>query len=265
MAIKKPDTLESLGFYTATSEHTTSLVLSVSGLEKAGKTHMAMTMPGPIAYINTDIGLRGVIEKFADQKDIHVLPVTVYHDGDAAVKEWDRFMNAMKYLVLDSGIRSIVLDTATELWELKRIAAFGKLTQVQPWHYGPVNADFRGLFRMFYDDKDCPVKNLIALHKMKAVYLNDKRTSDYERSGFSDMGYLAQASIRLYRDRPWVDADDVEHKGNFHAYIESCRHNPLLVGEDLETDMDVDDPVNMCSFSMLASLIVDGTFEEDWA
>ncbi len=44
-------------------------------------------------------------------------------------------------------IKSIVIDTASEAWELVRLARFGKLTQVMPQHYGPVNTEFRDMIK----------------------------------------------------------------------------------------------------------------------
>ena len=40
------------------------LVVRVGGLEKEGKTHFALTAPGPIGAIDMDRGMEGVVEKF---------------------------------------------------------------------------------------------------------------------------------------------------------------------------------------------------------
>ena len=75
-------------------------------------------------------------------------------------------ISSYQWALAEPAVRTISVDTATELWELLRMARFGKLTQVMPYQYGPVNAEFRSLIRMAYASD----KNLILLHKMRKVY-----------------------------------------------------------------------------------------------
>jgi hypothetical protein len=210
--------------------------MSVSGLEKQGKTHFALTAPGPIAYFGLDIGTEGVIGKFVTNKTIWAMEIIVPMDGVAATETWNKFYSTYEAVLNMNDIRTIILDTATEAWELLRLARFGKLTQVMPHHYGPVNAEYRKLIRAAYMSD----KNLILLHKMKSVYVNDKRTRDYERAGFSDTGFLVQVNCQIYRD------DD----GIFNLYVVDCRQNSELMGEVLSGEM--------CNFPMLASLVLSG-------
>jgi hypothetical protein len=87
-----------------------------------------------------------------------------------------------------------------------------------PYQYGPVNDEYRNLVREAYKYD----KNLILLHKMRPVYINDKRTGKYERSGFSDTGFLVQVNAEIqYED------------GEFFLTIVDCRHDPSLNGEVL--------------------------------
>ena len=146
---------------------------------------------------------------------------------------------------MDSKVRTVVMDTASEVWELLRMAAFGKLDHVMPHHYGPVNAEYRGLLRMAYVSD----KNLILLHKVKNEYINDKRTGNYERAGFTDTGFMVQVNVRCWRrlngDKQLV----------FGMTIDDSRQNADVAGMELEGEM--------CSFPMLAS-VVTGTDMEKW-
>jgi len=234
------------GFSKASDKILPRLIASVSGMEKNGKTSFALSAPGPIIYFNFDFGLEGVINKYAGSKDIYV-------------KEYrfSRVMTPDKYVTLMAGFttdfhsalrskaRTIVIDTATELWELLRLARFGKLTQVQKWHYGPVNAEYITLMREGYSYD----KNVVLLHKMKRTYVNDAFTGAYERKGFNDTGYLAQANLEVYRDG--LD-------GGFYLTINDCRQNSALGGMEFPlTD-------GFSGFGFLAQLIFPDSIESDW-
>jgi hypothetical protein len=123
-----------------------------------------------------------------------------------------------------------------------RMARFGKLTQVKPHHYGPVNAEYRDLIRLAYAND----KNFILLHKMKAEYVEDKRTGKFERAGFADTGFLVQLNAQTWRD---------EEMG-FGITITDSRHQPHLAG------MEITEP--LLSFPFLAMQVYPESGEEDW-
>jgi hypothetical protein len=223
------------------------LIMSLSGREKQGKTHFSLTAPGPIAFFSMDLGTEGVLNKKEFRnKEIWVAEYD-YHsiqgmDPAAITAEWERLKRDYIEVMRNPGIRAVVWDTATEVWEMIRIARFGKLTQVKPHHYGPVNAEYRDLLRLAYAGD----KNLILLHKMKAEYIEDKRTGRFERSGFSDTGFLTQANATAWRDA----------EGTFGITITDSRHNPSLMGEEITEPL--------LSFPFLATLVFPDTEEEEW-
>ena len=114
------------------------------------------------------------------------------------------------------------------------MARFGKLSQVMPHQYGPVNAEWRRLIRKAYDSD----VNLILLHKMKKKYVNDKWNGSYERSGFADIGFLAQCNAEVSRDA---------ETGEFRCHVIDSRQNPDLANVDLEGPM--------CNFETLLDLV----------
>jgi len=215
------------------------IILSMEGLEKQGKTHFALTAPGPIAMFSTDTGEEGVVSKFGS-KEIWIMPMGKVEDEDSvdqAVEEIDKFKKSYTNMLRGDEVKTIIIDTATEVWESLRMARFGRLTQIMPYQYGPVNAEYRALVREAYGYD----KNLILLHKMKPKYVNDKRTDDYERAGFGDTGFLVQVNVKSYRYDP-------EDGGEFSIYIRDCRQNPDLAGEEFVGDM--------CTFPFLASMVL---------
>lgn len=229
------------------------LILSVDGMEKQGKTHFALTAPGPTAVLNIDVGLEGVVGKFQDAgKDILVCNIEVPDQlgkreqvkTDATVAI-NRFDEAFTRALESPDIRTVIVDTGTELWELYQLAEFGKISQNNKYAYGPVNVGFTEILRrgFAYD------KNVIFTHKMKKEYQGENWNGGYERAGFKNVGFIVQATIQAYRDKANV----------FHVRVVESRHNPDLNGQDFtQGDIGAD-------FPTLAMLMVEGTELEDWS
>ncbi len=244
-------------FHLSTEPPRHRLIVSVCGREKEGKTHFALTAPGALGYFGIDIGDEGVVQKFQDDKQVYVshyrlkLPSRGANTQEVATQSeamWDDIREDLYYSM--EHHRSTILDTADETWAVLRLARFGKLDQVKPHHYGPVNAEFRDIFREAYDHSS----NLILLHKVKKEYVDDKATGRYERAGFSETGFLVQVEITCYRVKP--DDRDDESDNGFRARIDSCRQNPDIVGEVLQGPM--------LSFPMLAQMVFPDSQQGDW-
>lgn len=233
------------------------LILTVTARQKRGKTHFALGAPKPIAYYNMDMGLEGVASKYAEHQDQileYPLPLPDPDQPDVqkeAAEIWQKFEDSFNDVLRSPDIRTIVVDTTTELWELLRLARLGSLTQVygKQYAYTPLNAEFRRFLRRILDQPD---KNLILLHKTKPEWIDDKRTGRYERAGFADIDFIAQAVITLDRRDPDEDNPDTI----FTLKIDDSRHNPMLNGYELED--------TMCTFPVLATMLIEGTDLSDW-
>jgi len=226
------------------------MVLSIEGREGKGKSTLALSAPDPIVLFDFDYGLEGVIDSFLEAGKKILVPETSfkYHDvtdPDEWVVLWERYKTDFLRALDCDKIRTIVVDTGTEAWELIRLARHGKLTQIMPHHYGPMNAEFRDLFRKVYDSD----KNFVVTHKLKAKYVNDKRTDEYEMAGFGDTPYTVQVAVRVWRKHP-------EDGGDFGLTIQKCRPNAGLEGSDLVEPMS--------TFQFLASTVFEGSDLEDW-
>ena len=46
--------------------------MTVFGAPKVGKSHFALTAPGPIIYFSLEPGLEGVVEKFMETKEVFI-------------------------------------------------------------------------------------------------------------------------------------------------------------------------------------------------
>jgi len=228
------------------------IIMSVVAREKQGKTHFALTAPGSIADFSTDIGEEGVIDKFVGDKDIWIMPVDKI-DDDAPEQAKDQFetMKDAYFTQLKSDkCRTIIMDTATEIWEVCRMARFGRVTNVPPLAYGPVNAEYRSFIREAYNYD----KNVILLHKMKKQYVGKGKDAswngEYERAGFAETGHLVQVNAVMLRD------DDEEVENMFGIRIVDCRQNPALNGQEFWGAM--------CSFPIIASMVLPNVDPSMW-
>jgi hypothetical protein len=233
------------GFTRANSAVKRRLILSIEALEGSGKTRFALTAPGPIAFINFDYGLEGVVEAFQVKKPIYVANVKLNFDGskDQIVKAAEQELTTFEknYQTALKQAKTIVVDTGTELWELMRLAAFGKLAQVMPHHYAPVNQEMTRLIKLAYDSD----ANLIVTHKLKEQWVNDKRTGQYEFAGMKDIPFLVQAHARLW------SAED-----GYHLRVGKCRQNAQVTGLELMNDM--------ITFPTLAQFVFPDSEQSDW-
>lgn len=235
------------GFTLTTSDIKPRLIVSASGREKHGKSSFGFSAPGPIAYFNFDFGDEGVIQKFTSSKQIYTkqFKFSRGQPTDKYITMWEDFIQSYHQAMDHSQVRSVLIDTATEAWELLRLARFGRLAQIKPFHYGPVNAEYTALIREAYDS----TKNLILLHKLKPEYVDDKFTGNYIPAGFSNTGFLVQVNVDLYRDG---------YGGDFFMRIRDCRQNALIGGEELPV-FDISE-----TFNMLAGLVFSDIDAEMW-
>ena len=250
--------LKKAGFEPIETDIQPRLILALDGKEKSGKTHFSLTAPDPIAYFAIDMGHEGVVRKFVDgevaskiilraDKQIKVPDISVYDKKTDSLKidataAWEKMRSAYKAACESPTIKTVIVDTATEMWELLRLARLGKVAQVKPQHYGPVNAEMRGVVRDAYDSN----KNVILIHKLKKEYKSDSWSGKYERAGFSDMGYMVQVNATMT-----YDGDD------FVCTVTDCRQNTSVRGMEFEGDP-------MCSFPFLGASVFPGTSLDQW-
>jgi hypothetical protein len=236
----------------ATTMQSPRLIVDVGGEEKSGKTHFGFTAPGPIYEHSFDIGNEGVIEKFQAQKRIFVAEYELELQPDegsaqqvaeAANRVWDQFVANFRDGLHSCGQGTTLVDTGTEMWELLRLARFGKLTQVMPHQYVAVNKEMQALLRECYNHNG----STIFLTKLKPEWENytdstgrekGRKTGKMERTGFKDMPFQVQLVGTCER----VDRGQAEGGGSeFLMTINDCRHtadvNGMVIENDFETLM----------------------------
>ena len=242
---------------TSTLKH--RLIVDIGGEhsgEKQGKTHFALTAPAPIAYFNVDDRSEGVIDKFCDEKKIYRYD---YHDMPRENKEhyemrWEKFLKDFDEAVSSDEIRTIVWDTESEIWEMRRLAAFGRAASI-PTAFVPLNKDMRGFFNRVNETD----KNFITITRAKKKYVGKlvptrdgvKEVStwdgSYELSGWSEVPGKVQVNTRIHYDMG---------ESEFVLRVLNCGLDMGLSGTELRGDM--------CCFPYLAYSVFPDTDITDW-
>lgn len=211
-----------------------SALILVWGDTGTGRTTLGLSAPGPIAIFHAGEKLPGIIEPFAKKigphgngKDgVHNF-TTNFKGGEDEIKKQAMPVLAnfhKAWVEANSWARTKILDTHTDLYKLVRLARFGKVAQVKPIHYGPVNAEILGFFGDFRSHYD-PGYNIVAIGKATDEYKADQATGKREQSGQKEIPNCADIIVRT-----------VKAKGTFKAIIEKGWMNAWTEGTELENE-----------------------------
>ena len=232
--------------------------MSVDGLPKCGKSEFGLSMPNPLFVLDLNQGLTGIIEKHVKAgRNIYAQNIQIPYSKElpggaftilstAAAEQWRKGILLLQESLREPEIKSIFIDTGSELWDLLRIARLGKLAQILPVQYAAVNAEFRQLLQVLL----CCGKNVVLSHKVKPEYVNDQKTNRFERAGFGDVGFDVQVDLRADRD---LKADGANQ---YTLTFGDCRANNKLKGTILRGAE--------CNFIEVVTKIYPETTPEDW-
>lgn len=227
-----PTTIEQLkrmGFEEASSEVKNKRgVINIEGLDKTGKTDLALTGKSPILYFDIDVGGEDVVEKFKSfGKDIFVYRMRISKEGESQEtweEQWDELNErALAAWGLPEG--TVVFDTWGECYELARLARLGRLEQVPPLRYTKVNKEMLRLIHLAYQSR----MTTVFLHKMKPIYVNDKRTNNYELAGWGDTTYEVKMNLRTFCEVDGEDGTTV-----YKVLVRNCRGNAAMANKTYE-------------------------------
>jgi len=224
--------LRAMGFDNTISETKRRLIVSVSGKEGTGKSNLLFTATPPVFLFDIDTGSEGVVEKFQQAgNDIYIYSIRVPKDATQDIYQgmWAAVKDRIK-MVYKVNEGTLGMDTQTEIYELARLAHFGKLTQVMPHHYAEVKSQWREILKLGYDSK----MNTVLINKIKPIWVNNTRTKDYEISGFDETPYAVQVALTSFREQ-------TENGVVFGYTIDKCRKRASLIGQEYRTIMPIVD------------------------
>lgn len=230
------------------------MIMSIEGDWGTGKTDLALTAPGPIAFFKFDLNADFTLSQWANKKVIYKREYEVIDPQNPKAQELAEgtmrtFFADYAASIRSPKIRTVIWDTASEIWEQIRLASFGKLTNILPHHYVQVNNSFRGLMRAAFDSDT----NLIMIHRLKDEWLDSKRTGRKERAGFGDLGFACQVMVQTF-------FDSENESSPFRIKVLKCTQNPIITNRvygqiaGLRTN----------AFPFLASDVFPGSQLEEW-
>lgn len=154
-SISRPSSsLSTIQWEDAPTEFTrrSGVIVEVWGETATGRTHFALTAPGPIAYLYFHEKVEGVIQKFAKEKEIKCIKLGGSFRGTeeeikrAAWEQVEKFEtyhhDAFKWA------RTVIWDTHNEAWLLERLGEFGDFKPAKgrvDRNYGGINARWNSL------------------------------------------------------------------------------------------------------------------------
>ena len=261
------------------------LIAIIQSITNAGKTYLALTGKRPIGYIAVEIGgEEGVVDKFIpegaeESPDIHIARITMdepaYVDATglsdkdyqqrvtenvqvAAGAALDKFYAA--YYASIANMATTIVDCGDDVWEIARLANFGRLERVPQLAYTQLNKSMDKLI----DDSYSYGGSVFWLHHMTEKWItftNDKGkeqgkpSGEFVMSGYKGAVDKVQAVIELWRDDLEEANPDTGRMIKFNAQVIKSRHNADWIGAKFH-----DDNINIAHIgSKLA-----GGKPEDW-
>lgn len=212
------------------------LIAIFHGAAKTGKTRLACSAPGPIAYLTNDRSYIGPV-KYAIScgKEIRVSkffwqPPPKHLHKDAAVVQqaiedtaplFDRFEQAYAAALHSPKIRSIIIDNGTLVDVMCKVALFGKTQKILPRDRGPYNDRMQRLYSMAHDFD----KNVVWIHRTKETWRQDKPTGEFEPEGFKWCKNEIHAIVETNRH---------PKKAQFSAVITDSCYDAEIIGAEVE-------------------------------
>jgi hypothetical protein len=260
---------------------TKRLIISTEGLTASGKTRFALSAPKPLAFFTLDRGFEDATdEDFSmaniDDADYSMDAIRAADDAAVAkeanviwtdfVRDWVRALGQGR--ILPSGkfepYRSVVVDTGTELYQLLRLARYGRVAKIPPISYPDLYSEFRrDIIKPVYRSA-C---NVIFTHKLKPERRNkigkkangepmeiSELTGRNVLDGFPEFrgaehSYAAPITLGQRRDLTLPIPD------RYIIQVLKCAPNPELDGEEF----------NGLDFTTFATLVHPQTNSDYWA
>ena len=254
------------------------VMIGIDGRTNSGKSEFMLSCPGPAQAILVDRNIDGALDNpnppASRQENWAFKTINVPLNTMAAQAEYLTYHQEIKasyYAALNnSDSITVAIDGDSDWWELQRLAAFGKLTQVFPQtKYTDVYAAKRAMIARAHD---CG-KIIIATNKVRDEYETivgpdglpvmengeekRKKTGNDQRQGFPDQDYLWTIQLRCLYKEPYQNKITGKlMPGKWGIKIIKCKPQPDLKGEELWGDD--------CCFAGLVQLVYPNVPMEQW-
>lgn len=196
------------------------------GLEKRGKSSLALSFPRPMEYFDFDFGIE-TLDYEGEGFVHHTFSWSAIQDQEEMEQVLNSFLitfdQACHRLAGTGG--SVAVDTMTQVDSLAQAVLIGRVREirakretakqgkkveedeviVQAFDYGARNAMIQSIYTT---PLSVPKLNAIFLHKAKPVYSGKDKTDKFEFAGWSGMPGMVRATVHSFRiDNPDGTAD----------------------------------------------------------
>lgn len=238
-----------------------AVVLSEVGFEGSGKSRLWLTAPKPIAAVSTDTNTETTARAYLEMGDDDDfdedvlrfkqvnLPALAFDDRDdvkeEAAETWEAIRDFLAPMVKNKSDRprTVVFDTATDVFDMRVLGEFGKTDQIPPEvrrnMMGRCNTSYKGIIQAF---KDRGV-HVILVHRAKDKWVDKERRTqrgveetrerltgpfDMEREAFKGTGFITSVEVNLAFD----PNRDGKLSAKYGMKIARCNQRPGIIGRE---------------------------------
>lgn len=240
------------------------VLATIDGPEKTGKTTLALTGRGPVAVINMNDGLAGVIEKRAAENPIGFFQIADHPLPDEVGREQAKAKAVIAWAAVRKDFEdalkakrgTVVIDTGTELDRLCRMSEFGGMksdSRKGALDYDMRNSKMRGFVRLYH----AYPSNVIITHQLEEEWVQkvvngetkNQKSGRLLRDGFKEIPNMVELGLTTYKRL------DPEHGLIFGATLDICRFAPTWEGFQFEGED--------CNLPHICALVTE-TEESEW-
>ena len=197
------------------------MITAIWGLEKSCKTTLGLTWPKPLKHFDFDLGYERASHRFKGQ-DIasskHITPIQLGARLYGCKELWYKFITDYNKTLEDKSTATVMVDTATQLWEVCRMAYLQEKQENQapnerlrqsliPVEYAEPNARMKSIIQAARQHD----KHLVLIHYARDEYitrqdpdtgqLKDVRSGKLEIDGFKWTEGLVDLVVHTYIQR----------------------------------------------------------------
>lgn len=233
------------------------LMASICAEPGNGKTEFGCTCPEPIEFFSVDSNTREIVEKAIDERKLdinlreYIMPPVMFGDAfeeqgrndikaraEDALRQFSDDISPIVRREVRKMPGTVVIDTATEFYELALLADHGRAVQILPELRTKTNYKWKSFLQALKNSGT----HVILLHLLGPRYEDSKvrvqgggeKTErvkvpgEFDRRGFS--GTSKEVGVEAFIFRDLAREGDLEDQ--FGLKIVKCNIRPLLVGKE---------------------------------
>jgi hypothetical protein len=232
----------------------------VYGVENTGTTRFGCTVPcadGAIGWLAIDKNSKVTLDKYREELGLPIVvnqePIISYKQSIQLATLEDvqkviaiytevmkRTIERLVMLAESPGIESVVIDRASQLYDMIMFSHFGRKNQIESYQRGAPNQDMIDIINALSN------KNLVLVHKAADIWKDtgevDKQgrkkqapTGKMKPDGFNQVGRFVTAVVELTSKsgKCMGESDGEMLADKYRLKVVSCKGNVLLEGQDI--------------------------------